>query len=494
MSAGTRHVVVVGAGFSGLSAACRLRAQGHEVTVVEANEAPGGWAGAVHHSGYRFDAGPTVVTMVDLLADTFASVGATIDEHCSMTRLDPFYTANYADGSQVRVRGSLDATRAELSEVIGPDAGAELDRFVHWLERLHELEFDTFIDRDITSVWSMLGDWRRLAGLVTAGGFRSWHATAASHFTDDRLRRLFSFQAMYAGLSPLDALALFAIIAHMDSVQGVYAPVGGVHALAAGLADAAGAAGVELRYGRRVERIVPDGSRPQVRFTDGEQLVADVVVVTADLPVAKRELFGLAPSWGLRRATPSPSCLVWHLAAEGELPEHTSHHNIHFGHAWATAFDDLFEAGRPMTDPSRFVTVGSLSDPTAAPAGGHALFVLEPVPNLTADLDWATLTPRLTDRMLTWADAAGYPTSGAEVVTVVDPPTWRHRGGTAGTPFSLAHRFLQSGPFRPAPEDPGLPGIVFAGAGTRPGVGIPMVLISGRIAAERAHALLGAHR
>src|SRR5690606_8607000 len=146
--------------------------------------------------------------------------------------------------------------------------------------------------------------------------------------------------------------------------------------------------------------------------------------------------------------------------------------------------------GAVMTDPSRFVTIGSVSDPTAAPRGSHTLFVLEPVPNLDADIDWTGATPRLTERMLEWAAGAGYPVADAQIVDTTDPTTWRARGAARGTPFSLAHRFTQSGPFRPAPVDRRFPRVVFAGAGTRPGVGIPMVLISGRIAAARTAEVL----
>ncbi len=493
-SSNPASVAVVGAGFAGLSAACHLRNRGHAVTVIDAADGPGGWARSVQHGPFRFDGGPTVITMPDLLADTFAAVGADMANYCTLQRLDPFYTANFADGSRIRIRSTLADTRAELIDVAGPDAGPEFDGFIRWLDELNDLEFDTFINRDVRSVPAMASNWRELAGLAKHGGFRTWQSTAAEFFSDERLRRLFSFQSMYAGVSPLDALGLFAVIAHMDSVQGVFVPVGGVGALAQGLCDAAAAAGVEFRFGERVRSITPYSDGPVLTVDDQTEIKCDVAVVTADLPVAKRELLGLSPRWSARRATPSPSCLVWHLAAHGDVPSHTSHHNIHFGRQWDAAFRQLFDEGRPMEDPSRFVTVGSISDPTAAPEGAHALYVLEPVPNLSADLDWETLTPELTERMLQWAAPAGYPVESAELVTTIDPPAWRHRGGTAGTPFSLAHHFFQSGPFRPDHEDTRAPGVVFAGAGTRPGVGIPMVLISGRLAAQRTCELVNDRR
>lgn len=478
-------VVVVGAGFGGLAAACHLRRLGHDVLVVEAESAAGGRANVVQRDGFRFDTGPTVVTMIGLLDEAFRAVGAERSDHCTLSRLDPVYAARFADGTHLSVRADTTEMAEEIGRFSGRADAEGFRRFVEWTAELYRLEFEQFINRDIRRVTDLLGGAQQLAALAAAGGFRSWFKKVSGFFSDERLRRLFSFQAMYAGLSPLEALGLFAIIAHMDTVQGVYAPQGGVHALATGLAAAAAKDGVEFRYNTAITRIDSGGRFPVLHGADGSTIEAAAVVANPDLPIVYDELLGLPAPRTVRRGRYSPSCVVWHLGAHGDLPDGSAHHNIHFGHDWDRAFAELLEQGRPMSDPSRFVTIGSLSDATAAPAGGHALFILEPVPNLDADVDWVRQTPVLTERMRRWADAAGYPAGSAELMTVIDPPQWRHRGAAHGTPFSLDHRFLQSGPFRPAPEDRRVPGIVFCGSGTRPGVGLPMVLISGRIAAER---------
>jgi phytoene desaturase len=503
VSAGRRPVVVVGAGFGGLAAACHLRGAGHDVLVLEAADGPGGRAGLAHHDGFRFDRGPTVVTMPGLLDAAFAAVGAARDDFCRLDRLDPAYRACFADGSELRLRAGLDDAASEIERFAGPADAAAFRDHVRWLTSLHDAVFEPFIAGDIRSVLDLARQPVRLARLAAQRGFGSWDAQVRRTFADERLHRLFTFQAMYAGVSPLDALGLFAVISFMDTVEGVYAAQGGTHALADGLARAAAKAGVELWYGATVRRIVPGGGRggpggrgPRVELADGSVVEAAAVVANPDLPICYEELLDVVPPRSVRRARPSPSCLVWHVAARGALPMGTTHHTIHFGGEWGAAFDDLFVRGRPMRDPSRFVTVGSQSDPDAAPRGGHALYLLEPVPHLGADVDWSRETGRLTERMWAWAEAAGYPMDGAELVTVIDPPGWRRDGAWKGTPFSAGHRFGQSGPFRTAPEDRRLPGVVFCGAATRPGVGIPMVLISGRIAAERTHRNLtsGPHR
>ena len=293
---------------------------------------------------------------------------------------------------------------------------------------------------------------------------------------------------MYAGLAPAQALALYAVITYMDSIEGVWFPEGGMHAVPVAMARAAQDAGVEIRYDSSVDRVsrAPGGAASGVVLEGGERLAADAVVVTADLPVAyERFLPGVTAPRVARRGQYSPSALVWHLGVKGELPEGTGHHNIHFGKAWSQAFTDLMETGIPMRDPSRYVAVPSVNAPEVAPEGAHTLYSLEPVPNLhVGRLDWTREGPRLRDRMLTFLDSFGYPTDivAEELVT---PADWQAQGMAAGTPFALAHTLMQSGPFRPRNVDKRVPGLFFAGSGTTPGVGIPMVLISGKLAAQR---------
>ena len=479
------EVAVIGAGFAGLSAACHLRRLQHDVVVFERDSTPGGWAGALTDGGYRFDTGPTVITMPQLVDDAFRAVGSDTGSHVELHRLDTAYRAHFDDGSTVAVTSTVAGTRAEIERLAGPRGAEGFDDFVAWVGDLYRLEFDSFIDRDLDGIVDLLRQWRTLARLAADRGFRTWWSQVERCFDDQRLQRLFSFQAMYAGVSPLEALALFAIIAHMDTVEGVYAARGGVQAVGLGLATAAEQAGVEFVYDTAVERVTTNADGPVLTLASGEEHRFAAVVATPDLPITYTGVLGTREPRRVQHGRFSPSCVVWFVKATGALPAGAAHHNVHFGRAWETAFAEL-GGGQVMDDPSRFVTIGSISDPTAAPEGSHTLFVLEPVPNLNADLNWAELTPRLTDRMLQWADDAGYPVSCGEVVGSTDPMDWRARGASRGTPFSLAHRFTQSGPFRPAPHDRRFPRVVFAGAGTRPGVGIPMVLISGRIAAQRA--------
>ncbi len=487
-------VVVVGAGPSGLSAALHCAGAGYHVTVVESELIPGGRNGSLSQDGFRFDTGPVVFTMIDLLEQAFAAVGARVSDYVSFTKLDPAYHAFFADGSRLLVRPGHDLMRDEILRECGSKDAAAFDTFVAWLKKLCDIELPNFIDANFDSPLGLFRNPMAGLKLLGMGAFGRLGPEVGRRFDDERLRRVFSFQAMYAGLAPNKALALYAVITYMDSIEGVYFPEGGMHAVPVAMAKAATDHGVEFRYGTPVERVdrATDGRATGVVLVGGERIAADAVIVTADLPVAyDRLLPGVEAPRVARKGRYSPSAAVWHVGVKGTtLPDGAGHHNIHFGKAWDDAFVDLMDRGVAMADPSRYVAVPSLHDPGAAPEGHQSIYVLEPVPNLhVGHIQWETEKPAFRDRLYTFLGDAGY---GTDIVTevLVTPTDWQAQGMAAGTPFSLAHTFAQTGPFRPKNVDKRVPGLVFAGSGTTPGVGIPMVMVSGKLAAERVKGIL----
>ncbi len=486
------EIVIVGAGLAGLAAACHLSGQGHRVSVVERSGLPGGRNGQLTRDGYTFDTGPTVLTMRDLVADAIRAAGSDIDDLLPMRRLDPAYRGRFADGSTIMVRYGVEAMREEIAETCGSVDAAAFGEFVDWLRKLYLAEMPNFIDRNFDSALGLVSRPRAAAQLLRLGAFGRLGPEIRRRFRDPRLHRLFSFQAMYAGLPPETALSLYAVITYMDSIEGVWFPDGGMHAMPVALATAAEKAGTQFRYDAEVDQILrgPTGRVAGVRLADGEQIRADAVICTLDLPTAYQRLLpDLRPPRAVRHGQYSPSAVVWHVGVRG-LPEpDAAHHNIHFGEQWNSAFDALMKRGELMPDPSRLVTIPSLDDPALAPAGGSTLFVLEPTPNLDGRVDWHREAGPMRERLHAFLGEQGYPDDvvSEELVTPLD---WRDQGMAAGTPFALAHTFAQTGPFRPPNVEKRLPGLIFAGSGTVPGVGVPMVLISGKLAAERVNEYL----
>ena len=483
------RVVVIGAGLGGLSAAAHLLGDGHDVLVLEREDVPGGRCGLIETGGYRFDPGPTVMTMPELLEACFTAMGQEMADFVTLKPVDPMYRAVYDDGSTLRVWHGRERMAQEIREVCGPAEAASFHRFVDWLTELYELELPHFIDANFDSPLDLVKPVRAGLRLVRHGGFRKLGKVVASFFDDDRLQRIFSFQSMYAGLAPYEALAVYCVITYMDSVRGVFFPEGGMHRMATGLAEGITKRGGEVRCGASVARILrTSGSTGRVvgvELDSGERIAADAVVANPDLPVAYRELLGgLDAPRVARRGTYSPSCVLWHAGVRGMPPAEAAHHNIHFGGDWDGAFRALIKDGTLMPDPSVLVTLHSLDAPDMAPEGCSTLYVLEPVPNLDGRIDWSRERDRLHADLVRRVGALSYPVD-VEVEAFVDPLDWERQGMERGTPFALAHTFFQTGPFRPNNVDGRVPGLVFTGSSTLPGVGVPMVLISGKLAAQR---------
>jgi phytoene desaturase len=478
----TDHVIVVGAGLGGLSAALRLAGAGRTVTVIERESVPGGRNGLISDQGYAFDTGPTVLTMPDLIADALDAVGENIDDWLELEPVAPLYRAYYPDGSRMDVHSDTTAMTEEIRRVCGADEAAGYERYVDFVTKLYRYEMKDFIDTNIGSPLGLMTP--NLARLAAIGGFRKLAPKVEQYLKDPRTQRVFSFQSMYAGLSPQDALALYAVIAYMDSVAGVYMPKGGMHAVPRALAAAAEKHGVTFRYDTEVSRVELQGTRAvAIHTANGERLPCDAVVLNPDLPVAWRDLLGREP-WDVKRLKYSPSCYLL-LAGSTAQYSQIAHHNIHFGHSWDGVFRELIDEGRLMSDPSVLVTNPTRTDPSLAPDGKQIYYVLFPTPNLDAGIDWATERSRYRDHVVETLEARGYVGFGdaIEVEHITTPLDWRARGMERGTPFAAAHSFFQTGPFRP--RNIWGDNVVFTGSGTQPGVGVPMVLVSGRLAAER---------
>ena len=497
---GSKRIVIVGAGLGGLSAACHLRGQGHDVTIVERALVPGGRAGLIESNGYRIDPGPCVLTMTGILSDVFTAAGARMSDHVDISPLDPMYRAVFSEsegGGELRVRHGRDAMTEEIRNFAGPKEAEGFGRFADWVSELYRVEMPAFIDRNFDSPLDMARPLKPGLQLLKLGGFAKLSNLVAKYFKDPRLQKIFSFQAMYAGLSPFEALGAYAVITYMDTIAGVYFPKGGMHSISAGLAEAATAAGVKIRYGSEVERIVraagANGPVRGVRLEGGEVLTADIVVVNADLPVAYRSLLPeLDAPRVARKGQFSPSCALWLAGIKGTVPAGAEHHNIHFGSQWRESFDALLKSGTRMAEPSLLVTLPSASDRSLVPtcADGierQSLYVLEPTPHLGGRINWDTERERVRADIFRRVQSLGYVDSEAsvEVEYFLDPNDWEKQGMAMGTPFALAHTFFQTGPFRPSNVDKRVPGVVFVGSSTVPGVGVPMVLLSGRLAAER---------
>ncbi|KAA0023199.1 phytoene desaturase family protein [Antrihabitans cavernicola] len=499
----TDHVVVVGAGLSGLAAALYLLGSGRSVTVLERADHPGGRVGVFHGSDYDIDNGATVLTMPELIDQALAAVGSdagSVNPPLRIKQLGPSYHARFADGSVIDLHADPDAMAAEVTRACGADEAQRYLRMRRWLADVFDAEYDSFMDANFDSPLDLLSG--NLVRLVRLGAFGRLGPRIGKFLHDSRLARLFTFQALYAGVSPAEALGVYGAIPHMDTSMGVYFPEGGMRAIAQALADAVTTAGGRIEFGANVTGIDVDGRRARrVNTADGRGFDCDTVVVTVDIDSVPK-LFGTTTS-RRRRLRASPSAVVVHGTIPVAVTDEWAaqeHHTIDFGEAWDRTFAEITARrgrGSLMSDPSLLITRPALTD-----AGLYIdrdgeryepLSVLAPCPNLdSAPLQWPSLTQSYVRELLAELEKRGYTgIAAAYTVDSVDTPqTWSDQGMLAGSPFSAAHVFRQTGPFRPRNFPRATDNVVLAGCGTTPGVGVPTALISGKLAAER---IIGRH-
>ncbi|GAC55860.1 putative phytoene dehydrogenase [Gordonia hirsuta DSM 44140 = NBRC 16056] len=497
------HVIVIGAGLSGLAAAARLRGRGYAVTVLETSPTPGGMVrtetltapGGTRH---RFDTGATVLTMPELIVGPLTELGldpADVLERLALTPVDPGYVMNYADGTSLALPRNTADIPAAVAQAFGPRAARGVDQLLDWLRQVYDAEFDVFIDRNYGGLRDLTGPQtrqaaKRLVQLHTLGGLTG----AVARFVDDeRLQRAFTFQALYAGVPPHRARAIYAIIADMDIGRGLSAPAGGMGRVGEVMATALAEAGVTLTYDTTVRALLHEGRTVSGVVTDtGQMLPADAVVATGERDQVAA-LLGQRPR---RRLTYSPSAVVVH----GLLPEGTTaawssgHHTLDFGAAWTKTFAEITgRRGTPMSDGSFLITRGAASDRQTFIADGlESVSVLAPTPNLdSAPLDWDAVARPYAQEVLGTLAGRGYAGIDAlQMLRIDHPRTWARTGLPAGTPFSAAHTVAQTGPLRTRNTWPGVDNLFLAGSATVPGVGIPPVLVSGGLAADRVNARL----
>ncbi|MFE3194462.1 phytoene desaturase family protein [Nocardia sp. NPDC059240] len=506
----TDRVVVVGAGLSGLAAALHLVAAGRQVTVLERDERPGGRVGSYQGPDYEIDSGATILTLPELIDEALGVVGQTRESvGLRILEMAPAYRARFADGSVIGVYSDEEAMTQELEHKRGPATAQRYRRLRGWLRGVYDAEFRQFMDTNFDSPLDMVRIPEKrvaLAKLVRLGAFGRLGPKVRRIVRDSQVARLFSFQALFAGTAPNQALGVYGAIPYMDTCLGVYYPEGGMRAIAVALGKAFTAAGGTLELGAEVIGIDYRGRRAEsVRTADGRVFDCDAVVVTADIGSLPR--FGLRHRRGLRA---SPSAVVAHGTIPAEVTRNwpvRAHHTIDFGREWDRTFTEI--AARPgrgalMSDPSLLLTRPALTDPTLylerpeqhIDEAGHLretlryepLSLLAPCPNLAAaPLAWDQLTPFYLRELLHTLEERGYQgiSEHFRIDHVDTPATWRAKGMLAGTPFSAAHLFRQTGPFRTRNLVRARANVVLAGSGTVPGVGVPTVLISGKLAAAR---------
>lgn len=479
------HAVVIGAGFGGLAAAVRLGARGWRVTVIEKLDAPGGRAYVFRQDGFTFDAGPTIITAPYLLEELWELCGRRMSDDVELRAMDPFYRIRFDDGTVMACSADPEATRAEVAR-IAPDDLPGFERFMRDSEAIYRVAFGQLADRPFHRLATLL---KAAPDMIRLQGYRTVFGKVGDYFRNEKLRIAFSFHPLLIGGNPMTTTAYYCLIAHLERMHGVHYAMGGMGALVTGIAGLIDGLGGRIRCNAEVEEIlVENGRAAGVRLAGGERMRADIVVSNADVGWTYSKLLAQHPRrrWTdakVARARYSMSLFVWYFGTNRRFDD-VYHHTMVLGPRYEGLLADIFTRKRLSDDFSLYLHRPSMTDPSLAPAGCDAFYVLSPVPHLGSGVDWSERAEPYRAAIQARLEETVMPGLGNAIVTsrVVTPQDFRDRLlSVNGAAFSLEPQLFQSAWFRPHNRSEEVEGLFLVGAGTHPGAGVPGVISSARI-------------
>lgn len=491
------EVAVVGGGLAGLSAACVLAARGHSVTLLEKNDWVGGKAAQLETNGFRFDMGPTILTLPSVLKRIFAEASKNLEDYLELVELDPQWRCFFDDGSVLDLVSDTSEMQRRLKDFSGDATAHGYGRFMQMSRQLHDVSDRFFFWKNvggITDTFKSTGLFN-LAVLKDVMSLRMGKSVAQvvrGHVPDDRAAQMIDHFTQYVGSSPDASPAVLCGIAHMQTKEGVWYPMGGTRAVPKALAALAEDLGVNIRLRADVDQIETVGnSVVGVQLVGGERLVVDAVVSNCDSVRTHRELLRehSKPTSLSRKHDIEPACsgVVLYLGLR-ERYDHLLHHNFVFSNDPHEEFDWIYRRGMPAPDPTCYVCAPASTEPGVAPGNGEALYVLVHTPYLRPNHDWSTMLPEYRDVILEKLERTAGMTDIRDRIVTSDAlsPEGIHKRYRVlnGAIYGLASHGRYVGAFKPANRSRDIRGLYLAGGAAHPGPGMPMVMMSGWIAAD----------
>jgi phytoene desaturase len=484
----SNRIVMVGAGMGGLSAAIHLAAAGRRVLVLEQNQAPGGKMAQIRAQGYRWDIGPSVITMRHVFEDLFVAAGRDMADYLALQPVEPLTRYFYSDGTVLDVSRELAPTLAQIQRIDERDVAGYLG-YLAYVARLHRIVGPVFIYDEPPRFSSLLrvtplDAWR-------VDGLRTMSQAVKRWVRSPHLRQMLGRFATYVGASPYRAPATLNVIGHVELNQGVWYPQGGIYQIAQGLARLAQELGVEVRTGCQVRGMQVQGGQVRgVTLADGTYVPAAAVVANLDVATVYERLLPAEVVSGRRlnrllKSEPSCSGLIMVLGVRGRHPE-LAHHNIFFSPDYRREFEEIFEAGVPPSQPTIYVAITARVTPSDAPPGCENWFVLVNAPALGPAWRWEEEAGRYAGRVLDQLAARGFDVrQQIEVQQILTPlDLERMTGARRGALYGTSSNSRWAAFRRPHNRARDLKGLYFAGGTVHPGGGVPMVALSGRVASQ----------
>ncbi len=480
----TATAIVVGGGFGGMAAALRLRARGYHVTIIDRCDRLGGRAQVFERNGFRHDAGPTIITAPFLLEELFQLFGKTMSDYVKLVVPDPWYRFQFSDGATFDYGPTQERTESEIAR-IAPGDVAGFRKLVAHSRAIYDVAFARLSDHPFHSLWFMI---RQIPDLLRLKSYESVWKMVSRHLHNERLRQAFSVQPLLVGGNPYATTSIYGLITYVEQRDGIWFAMGGTGALVVALTNLMVEEGIRIRTGETVDQIELDKGRAcGVRLANGQTIRSDIVVTDVDpMHLYRNMLPKKAPSvmarFRAKHATSSMGLYVLYFGARQQWAD-VAHHTIWFGTRHRELLAEIFRNEKLPEDFSLYVHRPTATDPSFAPTGCDSFYVLCPVPNLRAGIDWSVEGPRLRDRIVEALDRSMLPGLKETICSefAMTPVDFEHRYlSVDGAGFSISPHFRQSAWFRFHNRGEGIRGLYVVGAGAHPGAGLPGVLSSAK--------------
>lgn len=477
-----RSVAVIGGGFGGLAIAIRLQAMGFQVTILEKREKVGGRAYQFQEAGYTFDMGPSLITAPRIIESVFQAAGRTMDEYLSLQPLDPYYRVYFHDGSHIDYSGDAERMKEQMRQFHPGDA-AQYDAFMEAIKPIYETVItDRLGAQPFDTIRSMI---EFLPQVIRLKAFLPVATYARQYFEDFRHQFLFSFQPLFIGGNPFRAPSIYIMLPYLEKEQGVWFTEGGMYSLVEALEQLFLEQGGTLRTGTEVSHIHVEEGRATGVEAGSSSMSADLVVSNADVAHTYRHLLDADArhTWTddrVDRMDHTMSCFLLYLGVRKTYPE-LEHHTLILTKRYKELVRDIFDRKILPYDFSMYLHAPTKSDPGMAPPRCESLYVLIPVPNLRADIDWEEVGPSFIERVLSFLEEWGLDGlhDNLDVCRSFTPLEFEQKlNAQYGNAFGLEPKLLQTAYFRPHNRSEDVDNLYFVGAGTHPGAGVPGVLLS----------------
>ncbi|MFN8377820.1 MAG: phytoene desaturase [Anaerolineae bacterium] len=485
------HIIVIGSGFGGLGAAIRLAARGHDVEIYEKRDKLGGRAYAYEINGFKFDGGPTVITVPSMFDDIWKAAGRNREDYFEMLPVNPFYRIFNHKREHFEYNNDEEHILNEIAR-FNPDDRDGYLRFMTTARAIFEKGFVQLADQPFLQFSDML---KVAPDLIKLQSYLSVYQYVSKFIKDDFLRRVFTFHPLLIGGNPFDASSIYAMIHHIEREWGIYYAKGGTGAAIEAMGRLFEDVGGKIHLNAEISEITvdPDDTRrvTGVRMGDGSLVKADIVVSNADAAFTYRNM--IAPEYRKKYTDKkidslkySMSLFVIYFGTKRQYRDQgLAHHNIILSERYKGLLNDIFKKKVLADDFSLYLHIPTMTDPSMAPPGHETFYVLSPVPHLGADIDWATTAKLYRDRIMQFLEENYLPDLQENIVVehMIDPRHFKNTlNSHMGAAFSVQPILLQSAWFRPHNQSEDFDNLYFVGAGTHPGAGLPGVLSSSIIA------------